>query len=182
VVGEFLAAGLSASRPISGAMSEDEERHYIEDALQRLRAGLPAEPVGWLGAARGESPRTPGLLADAGLRYVADWCNDDQPYRMDGAGEFWSFPLSWELSDLAATFDRLVLPGTYADSIGDAVDVLISEGEQSAPVLGLHLHPWLSGQAFRASAVEGLLRRLRADERIWFATPGEIVDWYARAA
>jgi allantoinase len=182
VVGEFLAAGLSASRPITSAMSDDEERHYLTDALGRLRAALPSEPVGWLGAARGESARTPRLLAEAGLRYVADWCNDDQPYRMDGAGELWAFPLSWELSDLAATFDRQVLPWIYADSIGDAVDVLLAEGGRSAPVLGLHLHPWLSGQAFRASAVAGLLRRLRSDERIWLATPGEIVDWYASPA
>lgn len=178
---EFLAGGLSASRPISGAMSEDEERHYIGESLRRLRAGLPVDVTGWLGAARGESVRTPALLADAGVRYVADWCNDDQPYPMSGAGSLWSFPLSWELSDLDAEFERLVPPWTYAASIADAADVLIEQGVVGGRVLGLHLHPWLSGQAFRASALEDVLRRLRRDDRVWWATPGEIVDWFTRA-
>lgn len=181
VTGEFMAAGLSASRPISGAMSEDEERHYIGESLRRLRGGLPAAVTGWLGAARGESARTPALLAEAGLQYVADWCNDDQPYPVTGAGALWSFPLSWELSDLAAEFDRLVLPWTFAGSIGDAAEVLIEQGASGGRVLGLHLHPWLSGQAFRVSAIEEVLRRLRDDKRIWWATPHEIVDWFARA-
>jgi hypothetical protein len=180
-VHECLAGGLSAGRPITSAMSENEERHYIAEALRRLRAGLPAEVTGWLGAARGESARTPALLAEAGLQYVADWCNDDRPYRMTGAGQLWSYPLSWELSDLATVFDRQVLPWTYADGIADAVDVLVEQGAGSGRVLGLHLHPWLSGQAFRASAIEELLQRLRADERIWWATPREVVDWYAHA-
>lgn len=181
VIDEFLAGGLSASRPITSEMSEEEERHYVTTSLERLRAGLPTGTVGWLGPARGESARTPALLAEAGLRYVADWCNDDRPYRMTGAGDLWSFPLSWELSDLAAEFDRQVTPWTYAASIGDAVDVLVEEGTRSGRVLGLHLHPWLSGQAFRASSLEDVLRRMRADERIWFATPGEIVEWCAKA-
>jgi allantoinase len=180
-VGEFVAGGLSASRPITSAMSEDEERHYIGESLRRLRAGLDTDVTGWLGASRGESARTPALLAEAGLRYVADWCNDDWPYPMTGAGELWSFPLSWELSDLAAVSDRLVLPWTFADSIGDAVDVLVEEGARGGRVLGLHLHPWLSGQAFRASAIEKVLRRLRADERICWTTPGQVVEWCADA-
>jgi hypothetical protein len=180
-VREFVAGGLSASRPITSAMSEDEERHYIGESLRRLSAGLPTEVRGWLGPGRGESARTPGLLAEAGLQYLADWCNDDRPYRTTGADRLWSFPLSWELSDVAAMFDRQVLPWTYANSIAAAVDVLVEEGRSSGRVLGLHLHPWLSGQAFRVSALEELLRRLRADERIWWATPGQVVEWYARA-
>jgi hypothetical protein len=177
---EFLAGGLSASRPISSAMSEDEERHYIGDSLRRLRARLPADVTGWLGAGRGESARTPALLAEARLGYVADWCNDDQPYAMTGAGSLWSFPLSWELSDLDAEFERMVPPWTYAQSIADAADVLIEQGAAGGRVLGLHLHPWLSGQAFRASALEDVLRRLRDDDRVWWATPREVVDWFAR--
>ena len=180
-VQEFLAGGLSASRAITSAMPEDEERHYIGESMRRLRAGLPADVTGWLGAARGESARTPGLLADAGLQYVADWCNDDLPYPMTGAGRLWSYPLSWELSDLAAVHERQVLPWTYADSIAEAVDVLVGQGAAGGRVLGLHLHPWLSGQAFRISAIEEVLERLRADERIWWATPRQVVEWYAHA-
>ncbi len=181
VTAEFLAAGLSASRPITSRMSEDEERHYIGESLGRLEDALPVRPSGWLSPGGCESVRTPALLAEALLSYVADWCNDDQPYPMRGAGpQLWSFPLSWELSDLSATYVRQVEPGRYAASVRDAVECLCAEGVASGRVLGLHLQPWLSGQAFRADAVEAVLAAVRADDRVWMATPGQIVEWCRR--
>lgn len=182
VVDEFLAAGLSASRPITSRMSPDEEAHYVEETMRRLERALPARPTGWLGAGRGESTRTPEVLAEAGLGYVADWCNDDQPYRFDGAAGLWSFPLSWELDDSNAMFSRQVTPMAFARTVEDAVDVLTREGEHGGRVLGLHVHPWLMGQAFRASAFEQVLTRLASDGRVWLTTPGSVVDLWRDAA
>lgn len=182
VVDEFLAAGLSASRPITSRMSEDEEHHYVAETVGRLARALPVPPAGWLGAARGESGRTPAVLAEAGVNYVADWCNDDQPYRFEGAPGLWSFPLSWELSDLNAMFTRQVTPSAFARSVEDAVDVLAREGERASRVLGLHVHPWLMGQAFRASAFEQVLASLVSDRRVWLTTPGRVVDLWRDAA
>lgn len=175
VTSEFIAGGLSASRPITSAMTADEEAHYIRETLDRLEKALQVRPSGWLSPEHSESARTPGLLAEAGLGYVADWCNDDQPYPMSGAGpDLWAFPLSWELSDLAAMYHRQVLPAVYGAGVREAFDVLCAEGER---VLGLHLHPWLTGQAFRASSVEEALGHIRRDGRAWIASPREIVDW-----
>jgi hypothetical protein len=39
-------------------------------------------PVGWSGPDFQETPSTPNLLAAEGIRYVCDWGNDEQPYRM----------------------------------------------------------------------------------------------------
>jgi allantoinase len=173
---ELLAAGLSASRPITSRMSADEERHYLRSTLDRLETRLAVRPAGWLGPGRGESWRTPALLAEAGVGYVADWCNDDLPYQLTGAGEqLWSFPLSWELSDLSGMFVRQMSPDAWADSIRDAVAQLRQESAGGGRALGLHLHPWLSGQAFRAGALERLLADLRRDAGIWFATPADVV-------
>jgi hypothetical protein len=181
VAGEFLAGGLSATRAITSAMAPDEERHYIGTTLDRLEAALGVRPVGWLSVEHSESERTPGLLAEAGVRYVADWCNDEQPYPMVGAGQaLWSFPLSWELSDLNAFQLRQVSSDDYARSVADAVDVLDHDGSTSGRVLGLHLHPWLSGQAFRAAAIERMLRHLREKRTAWLSTPQEIVEWCRR--
>jgi peptidoglycan/xylan/chitin deacetylase (PgdA/CDA1 family) len=171
---EVLAGGLSASRPITSLMAEDEERDYIGTALDRLAAVLGSRPAGWLGAEHSESARTPALLAAAGLRYVADWANDDLPYAVPGAGpDLWAFPLSWELSDLATAYLRTVSPDTWADSVIEAFDVVHGEGGR---MLTLHLQPWLSGQAFRAASLERALGHLRDAEGVWFASPAEIVD------
>jgi allantoinase len=170
---EHLAAGLSAARPITSVMAEDEERDYIGLTLDRLEVALGTRPSGWIGPERSESARTPGLLGAAGLSYVADWCNDDRPYRVGGApGSFWSFPLSWELSDEAACFHRGVAPATWARSVLAAFDRLHEEGGR---MLALHLQPWVSGQAYRAAAVEAILAHLTAAAQVWFASPAAIV-------
>jgi len=175
---EILAAGLSASRPISSSMTEAEETAYVLASLDRLEAATGTRPAGWIGPEQSESACTPGVLAGVGMDYVADWCGDDQPYAMSGAEGLWSFPLSWELSDLSAMFIREVSPSVYRRSLDDAVEVLRAEGRAGAGrVLGLHLYPWVSGQAFRIGAVEAALDRFRRDPRVWMATPGRILDW-----
>jgi peptidoglycan/xylan/chitin deacetylase (PgdA/CDA1 family) len=182
-VGEVLAAGLSASRPISSSMAADEECHYIEATLARLERALGERPAGWLSPEHSESTRTPALLAEAGVRYVADWCNDEQPYAMSGAGDdLWAFPLSWELSDVSALHLREVSPIVYGRSMKHAFDVMCSEGESTGRVLGLHLHPWLSGQAFRAAAVADALEHIATSGQAWVATPIEIVEWCRQAS
>jgi peptidoglycan/xylan/chitin deacetylase (PgdA/CDA1 family) len=173
---EFLAGGLSASRPLTSSMTDAEEFHYIQSTLDRLETVLGTRPAGWLSPEHSESARTPALLARAGLRYVADWCNDEQPYPMRGAGpDLWAFPLSWELSDLAAMYAREVSPADYGRSIREAFDVLCDEGP--GRVLALHLHPWLSGQAFRAAAISDALAYLCGSPHAWLATPLDIVAW-----
>lgn len=172
--GEWIAGGLSASRPITSRMGEDEEAHYIATTQQRLEARLGLQPVGWSSPGQTESTGTPLLLARHGIEYVLDWGNDEQPYPMPGAG-IWGFPLSWELTDLRAMFERSVLPRDYGRSIVEAHSTL--DAEDSGRVLALHLHPWISGQAFRAGEVEAALAQLRDVQAVWWATPGEVVAW-----
>lgn len=182
VVGEFVAHGLSASRPITSQMSEAEERHYIATALERLDRGLGTRPRGWLGPEHSESARTPALLAAAGVEYVLDWGNDEQPYPMPGAGPLWALPLSWELCDLNAAHVRLVLPHVYAQSIIDAFDVMRHESAEAPRLLAIHLHPWISGQAFRIDALERALTHIVGSGAAWLATPGQVVEWARHAA
>ena len=77
---EIMAHGISVSRMITSRMSEEEERDYIQGSVQRLTRATGEAPAGWLRPESGESTRTPGLLAEAGMRYVCDWVNDEQPY------------------------------------------------------------------------------------------------------
>ena len=182
-VAEYLAGGLSASRAITSRMSIEEERHYIGSTLDRLEGGLGVRLPGWVSPQRSESTRTPRLLAEAGVRYVGDWGNDEQPYPFEGeASGVWSFPLSWELSDESAMFLRKVSPSSYARALTDAHTVMKADGASSARVLGLHLHPWLTGQPFRINAVSRALERIVADDGTWLANPGEVVDWCTSSA
>src|SRR5262249_18458846 len=106
---EFIGHGRSVSRMITDAMTEETERAYIAESLRVLRSVAPSEVEGWFGPEYGESRRTPSLLADARVRYVCDWLNDEQPYRMTtSSGELYSLPMSYPLEDVNALHDRRI--------------------------------------------------------------------------
>jgi allantoinase len=56
------------------------ERAAIRATIDRIEAASGTRPVGWLGAGLAETWNTLDYLAEAGIRYVCDWVNDDQPY------------------------------------------------------------------------------------------------------
>jgi peptidoglycan/xylan/chitin deacetylase (PgdA/CDA1 family) len=176
---EFIGHGLSLSRMITSRMSEPEERDYIRLCLEALARAVGSRPAGWLGPEYGESTRTPRLLAEAGLRYVCDWVNDEQPYRMTTPqGELFALPIRYELDDVHALWDRRVPMDRYARMIDETVETLHAEGAESGRLVALHLHPWLVGQPFRIGELDAALGRLRQRDGIWCASGSEIVDWY----
>lgn len=52
---EIIAHGISVSRMITGRMSEEEERDYIQTSVQALTRATGKAPAGWLGPESGES-------------------------------------------------------------------------------------------------------------------------------
>ena len=66
----------------------------------------------------GESQRTPKLLADAGLDYVLDWPNDDQPYPMKVGRKFVSMPNQPEWDDVQQLWIRKINTTRYPDLVG----------------------------------------------------------------
>src|SRR5438477_1514492 len=61
-------------------MDEAAERDAVRTTIDRIEAASGKRPVGWLGAGLAETWNTLDYLAEAGIRYVCDWVNDDQPY------------------------------------------------------------------------------------------------------
>ena len=177
---EFVAHGIAATRVITNALEEDEENAYITTSLERVSLATGVTPVGWLSPSRSESVHTPQLLASHGLRYVCDWSNDEQPYRMTTrGGELLALPMSLELEDTYACVERGMPINAYGAMVIEAINELESDREQGGRLLALHVHPWLIGQPFRIGTFEGILRRLAQSRDIWLATGREIVDWYA---
>ena len=57
----------------------EDQRAMIRDAIATLREAGGHEPVGWLAPGLTETLDTPDLLAEAGIKYCADWVIDDLP-------------------------------------------------------------------------------------------------------
>ena len=173
---EFIAHGHSANRMISSKMSEAEEKAEIANSIAAIEKAAGVRPTGWLGQDYGESRRTPQLLADAGLDYVLDWPNDDQPYPMKVGRKFVSMPNQPEWDDVQQLWLRRIPTTRYPDLVGEAFELLHHEGGQ---VFSLSIHPWLMGMAHRIRYLDEALRRIERFGNVWHATPAEIAKHYA---
>ncbi|WP_421996727.1 polysaccharide deacetylase family protein [Reyranella sp.] len=172
---EFIGHGHSANRMITSKMSEAEEKAEIQHALDAVETAAGVRPTGWLGQDYGESQRTPGLLADAGLDYVVDWPNDDQPYLMKVGRPFVSLPNQPEWDDVQQLWLRRIPTPRYPDIVGEAFERLHHEGGQ---VFNLSIHPWVMGVPHRIKYLDEALRRIERFGNVWHATPGEVAKHY----
>ena len=176
---EFIGHGIAVNRMITSNMSEDQEREYIQASLAAVEKATGKRPVGWLGPEYGESDRTPAILAEQGVRYVCDWPNDEQPYRMKvPQGALVSLPLLLDVDDTVAHWNRKVPIARWARMVTEAFDVLYQDGAKSGRLLALNLHPWLIGQPFRIPHLDQALEYICRQEGVWKATGEEIVNWY----
>ena len=176
---EIIGHGISVSRMISSKMSEQEEQDYIQQSLDAMKRAIGTAPTGWLGPEYGESTRTPQLLAKAGLRYVCDWTNDEQPYPIKASeGEIFALPVLFELNDVYALWDRRVPVKRYGQMIKEAFDTIYSDSAETGRVLVLHLNPWLIGQPFRIAYLDDALGYIMRRQGVWAETGSKIIDWY----
>ena len=176
---EIIGHGMSVSRLITSNMSEPEERQYIADSVQGLSAATGASPRGWLGPEYGESERTPQLLAEAGIEYVCDWTNDEQPFPMNTAPRrLLSLPVMLPLDDVSALWDRHVTIGRYVEMVQESFDTIYREGADNGRLMVLNLRPWLMGQPFRVRYLVRALAYMMGHQGVWAATGSEVADWF----
>jgi allantoinase len=176
---EFVAHGLSRRRIIHIGMSEDEERAYIRASIEAVERATGARPLGWSGPDFQETPNTPNLLAAEGIRYVCDWGNDEQPYRMTPqAGELYSLGVNSYLDD-----NYIHLHGRRTINEVNLLwrewfDGLYADGAATGRLMVLHLHPWIIGQPWRIRHLDEVLGHICARQGVWKATGRQIIDWF----
>ncbi|MFT5889653.1 MAG: allantoinase [Zhongshania sp.] len=180
---EVIAHGLHMDALHYGGQSETEEREQIAESLDVLRELSGQAVDGWLSPVRSESENTPDLLAEHGVRYFADWVNDDMPYAFATRSKsLIAMPLSNELEDRFVIINNQHSEASWAEQIDDAAEYLLAEAAQSGGrILGLNIHPWLLGQPHRIKFLEAVLAKLAANPLVWRAAPGEILNsWTAQ--
>jgi peptidoglycan/xylan/chitin deacetylase (PgdA/CDA1 family) len=178
---ELMGHGRTNSEFLFG-MSKKTERAVIAEVFDTIERASGRRPAGWLGPGLGETPNTVDLLAECGARYVADWVNDDQPYRLKTKrGDLISVPYSVELNDLPVFLRRGAMPEDFERMIVDQFEVLYREGATSPRVMCIALHPYITGVPYRAARLEAALGAIKEREGVWFATGTEIVEAYLTA-
>jgi allantoinase len=174
----WLAHGRNNST-LQTEMNADSERAYLTEVIQTIEHATGRRPRGWLGPGLTETFQTPRLLAELGLSYVLDWTSDDQPYRLNVPGML-SVPYSVELNDLGIfTMQGLTGP-QFVQTVTDQLDQLYADSAGSGRVMALALHPFVSGQPFRARYLDQALEHVASHPGVWLATSDEIAEHYAR--
>ena len=175
---ELMGHGITNSKTLAN-VSLEEERQTIREALRTIEQAAGQRPRGWLGPGLAETVNTPDVLAEEGIQYVGDWNNDDQPYPMKvKKGKLFSVPYCMDLNDVHLISRHAYTGQQYLQALIDQFDTLHAESAKTAKVMGIPLHPFLAGQPLYTRYLQQALARMKARERVWFATGSEIVKAY----
>jgi allantoinase len=182
---EIIGHGWDMDHLHWGDMPQQDERELIERSIKELEQATGHRIEGWLSPARSQSWHTLRLLAQSGVRYCLDWVNDDMPYRLKGdAGELTMLPLNAEVEDSFVMGSNLHSEDEWVDQVTDAVDFLIQEARQldAGRILGISLHPWLTGQPHRIGCLERVVTHIKSRQsEIWLSSPNKIISHFKQA-
>jgi peptidoglycan/xylan/chitin deacetylase (PgdA/CDA1 family) len=174
---EIVAASLDAGSIHHEGLDEKTEAEMIAETLA-IFDGFGVKPVAWHSPSWSQSTRTPRLLLEAGVTAMADWVNDEVPYRFDtGAGEIIALPSTMELSDREMLAVRKQPLKDLEVSFVAAARRLAKEAKESGHdrLLTINLSPWIMGQPYRIAAFERILDEIFAIEGAKSVTVPEIM-------
>jgi peptidoglycan/xylan/chitin deacetylase (PgdA/CDA1 family) len=165
-----------------GASAEEQEARLLR-GLAALDAVLGVRPTGYRAPNWEQTYETPAILARHGFTYDSGLMDADHPYVLatseeSGAPTLVELPGHWSLDDWEP---YVFLPGISGSGvISSPADILARwtlELEALVDEGGLFMltnHPFVSGRASRAVALETLIARAEEIDGLWVATAGEI--------
>jgi allantoinase len=162
---------------------EKDERSVIRKTMEVIKEATGEAPRGWMGPGLGETFNTPDILAEEGIEYVADWVNDDLPYRMKVEnGAMFSVPYSLEVNDIPIYLVQHHRSPEIFERARDQFDTLYRESTKGARVMAIAVHPYISGAPHRIKYFAKILEYIKKKRGAVFMTGSEILDWYKKVA
>ena len=159
--------------------SEPDERETIRKTISTIKELTGTAPRGWMGPGLAETFDTPDILAEEGIEYVADWCNDDQPYEMKvKSGRLVALPYTVELNDIPIYLIQHHKSPEIFERAKDQFDTLYREGAESARVMCISTHPYITGVPHRIKYYNMIFDYIKQFEGVIFMTGSELLDWY----
>jgi allantoinase len=158
---------------------EKDERAVIRQSRGTIRDFSGKAPRGWMGPGLHETFDTLDIVAEEGFEYVADWVNDDQPYPMKvKTGRLVAVPYTLELNDILIYLVQQHRSSEIFERGRLAFDTLYAEGAESSRIMGVAVHPYVTGAAHRIKYLDMLFDYIKLHEGVIFMTGEEILDWY----
>jgi peptidoglycan-N-acetylglucosamine deacetylase len=163
-------------------LDEAAERRVLEEQLDIFRRTFGLRPTGYRSPSWSLNTRSPALLAEFGFAYDSSLMGDDLPYFLETPnGRLTEVPVQWLLDD--APFYRHVYGATNAIAEPDRVIGLWTQEFRGMyrehACFVATMHPYISGRASRLDGLERLIRAIRQEPGVWFATAGQVATWAA---
>ena len=172
---EFMGHGY-IQRPMHHV---EDQKKAIHDTVEAIRAFTGKPPRGWESPGLTETYDTIDWLAEAGIEYVADWVLDDQPCTIKTAhGPMVSVPYTVEMNDIAMMVLQNHPSEEWLRRGIDQFDRLYMEGEKSARVMAISVHPYITGVPHRIGYLEKLYEYILQRPGVLMWTGEQILDWY----
>jgi len=160
----------------------EDQKKAIAETVATIRAFTGKKPRGWESPGLTETYETIDWLAEAGIEYVADWVLDDQPCTIETAhGPVVSVPYTVEMNDIAMMVLQHHPSEEWLRRGVDQFDRLYAEGEKSARVMAISVHPYITGVPHRIGYLEKLYEYILQRPGVAMWTGEEILDWYQKA-
>ena len=176
---EFMGHGF-VQRPMHRV---DDQRAAIADTIAAIEAFTGRKPRGWESPGLTETAETADLLAELGIEYVADWVLDDVPVDIrTRTGRLVSVPYTVEVNDVVISAVQQHASDELFRRGRDQFDRLYQEGADSARVMAISIHPYLTGVPHRIKYLEALYDHILAHEGVAMWTGEQVLDWYVASA
>ena len=151
--------------------SRQQEKQYLQQAIQLHEAATGSRPRGWyLGRC---SENTVDLVTEeGGFDYISDAYDDDLPYWRHHAGrEQLIIPYTLDCNDMRFATPQGFNSGDQFEAyLRDAFDTLYAEGLAGQPkMMNIGLHCRLIGRPGRMAALKRFIDYAKSHESVWFA-------------
>jgi len=158
-----------------GALGEAEQRKIVGESLAKITRATGQKPKGWRSPGFSSNFYTPDILAEAGIRYMSDWSNDDQPYPINVRnGNLICLPTD-VVDDLSF---RTMYSTHYFEILKDHFNTLYHDSAVQARTFGFGFHTFDLGRPHRIGVLDKILHYMKSKKDVWFASGWEIASWY----
>lgn len=175
---EFMGHGQTNAVRIT-EMPPEKEQEEIHQTLATIAKATGKKPLGWMGAGLAETWNTLDYLIEEGCLYVADWIADDMPFRMNVGGKtIYSIPYTFHCNDSIHFYEHKQSAETFGRILRSQFDQLYEESAESARIMTISVHPFVSGPPYRIGILDSALEYICKHSGVWPATGEEIIREY----
>ncbi|MDW7738649.1 MAG: polysaccharide deacetylase family protein [Bacillota bacterium] len=162
---------------------EPDERKSIRMTRELLEKASNKPMRGWMGPGLSETEYTLDILAEEGIEYVADWVNDDLPYKLNTkSGRLYALPYTLELNDIVLHLIQQRPSHELFERARDQFDTLYAESIVLPKIMCISVHPYVSGVAHRIKYFRQVFEYAKQHQGVIFMTGEEILDWYLQVS